>query len=106
MRLIAFAARVNTMEPETSENLDRFLVRFSQVKAFQIAPCVINADMSIQRPLFEVAITKDQLYVRDAWQIGLNDVDMVGVFPDDSPIIPEGISDAPIKKLLEWKRNR
>jgi hypothetical protein len=44
--------------------------------------------------------------VRQAWEIGLNDPDAVGVYQDDSPLVPERRDNAPVIELLAWKRSR
>jgi hypothetical protein len=104
-RIMAIVSRVHTMEPDSSENLDTFLTRYIRIGRFWIAPCVI-AGSSFPTPLFEHRIEKQQLHVRDAWQIGKNDFDMIGVLPDDDPIIPDGMTEPPVAALLAWKRSR
>jgi len=106
MRMAAIAARVQTMEPTSSENLDRFLTRYSEVNRYWIAPIVAHEDGSLEEPQLELRIEKRKLYVRDAWQIGRNDFDAMGVLPDDDPIVPEGIADPPVAALLAWKRGK
>ena len=47
-----------------------------------------------------------KLYLRDAWAVGKNDLDSVGILPDDDPIIPADKPNAPVLELLEGKRNQ
>jgi hypothetical protein len=45
--------------------------------------------------------------VRDAWTIGVNDIDGPGVMPDDDVSIPaDRLNDAPVLELLKWKEAR
>ena len=42
---------------------------------------------------------------REAWEVGINDMDNATILPDDDPIIPEEhLNDAPVLELLEKKR--
>ena len=43
---------------------------------------------------------KRKIEFREAWTIGVGDIDSPGVLPDDDPIIPARVSDAPVCKLL------
>ncbi len=47
---------------------------------------------------------KRELYVREAWKIGRNDVDAVAIKEEDEPIIPSGQENPPVLELLRWKR--
>ena len=102
-RMVALAARVHTMKPMTSENIDRFLMRYATVNTYAVAPCVASGNDEIEEPMFDVRITKRHLYVRDAWQIGLNDLDAMGIVLDDDLIIPDGEDNPPVLELLKWK---
>ena len=52
-------------------------------------------------------VLKRHLNVREAWEIGINDIDVAGVVPDDDVQIPGGREvDAPVLQLLEWKRQK
>ena len=43
---------------------------------------------------------------REAWEVGLNDIDSVAVLPDDDPIIPDNHQcDAPVLEVLRKKRS-
>jgi hypothetical protein len=49
-------------------------------------------------------ILKQELQIRDAWEIGVNDIDSSGVFLDDDVVIPrEHAKDAAVLELLQWK---
>jgi hypothetical protein len=39
-------------------------------------------------PLSSVVLEKNELIVREAWQIGPNDVDIIGIKEEDDVIIP------------------
>ncbi len=103
--LSIMVSRLNQMYPDTGENLTRFQGLFESAGAYDLTFGLIRAanegiELGSQR------IRKRALFVRDAWQIGLNDPDCVGVDPKLDPIIPEGQSNAPVLELLERLRKR
>ena len=51
-------------------------------------------------------ILKRHVTVVDAWQVGPNDIEVMAIDEDDEPVIPEGISDAPIIDVLKRKFNK
>ena len=56
-------------------------------------------------PSAQFVIAKRQLYIREAWQIGENDSDIVALREDDEPIVPEGVIDPPVNKALRQIRS-
>lgn len=103
-QMVAIGARVHTMKPTSSQNFDMFMDRFTKLHAYGIAPCVADSKDQVKESMLDLHIRKWHLNVRDAWQIGLNDLDCVGILPDDDPIIPEGESAPPVTELLEFRR--
>jgi hypothetical protein len=57
-------------------------------------------------PTFRVAlhVAKRELIVRDAWQIGENDPDLLALLDDDDPIVPPYVAKPPVTKALEIAR--
>jgi len=94
------------MEPSSSLNLDRFLERYGRVGHYFLVPATGDGASIESLKFGKYGITKRHLNVRDAWTIGRNDLESVGIRPDDDPIIPEGKRDAPITLLLEAIRRR
>ncbi len=99
-------SRVHTMTPKSSQNLDSFLHAYRDVGAYFVAPAVVDGSAQFPESIGDFSILKRGLTVRNAWEIGRNDFDQVGILPDDQPAIPEGVIDAPIKELLDWKQTR
>ncbi len=44
------------------------------------------------------------MIIKDAWEIGENDVDRVVIRGNDRPIIPEGNTNAPVLKILNQSK--
>lgn len=103
---VAFNARVNTMEARSSENLDRFLKSYEMVGKYAIAPCAFESEVRVKEPMLSLAIKKWHLNIREAWEIGPNDLDGIGIRPDDDPVVPPGESNPPVFALLDRDASR
>jgi hypothetical protein len=101
-RLVFMVSRCNTMAPTSDANLQRFLGSYEAASRYYLAGAVITDEQSRPVPVSDVYIAKRELNVRDAWQIGRNDPDVVGIRDDDDPIIPAGQQDAPVLDVLRW----
>src|SRR5262249_11716399 len=105
-KIVLAVARVHTMTPSTSSNLDRFLDCYAKAGSHSFTYATPASDGREFDLAPEPPILKTHLHVREAWQIGLNDLDGVGLREDDEPIIPSNETEAPVIPLLEWKRQR
>jgi len=102
-----FRSRLNTMVPITSTNLQLFLESYAAKGEYLLAPAIGRGSETFPDLLADVGIVKRRLRVREAWQIGRNDLDIVGVDGDDDPIIPpEQTARAPVLAVLRWKRDQ
>lgn len=108
-KLIAMMARVQEMTPETDTNLKRFLDAYAAAGKWYLGVArILNTP---QGPTFEIlqdgSIAKEQLIIREAWEIGVTDQDAIGVSEGDDVAIPDSRrSDAPVLELLRWKREQ
>ena len=96
--------RLHTMQPSSNENLDRFLESVRKSGLYLLAHAVEDDNSYSIKPIFDDAIVKRQLHVRQAWEVGRHDPDSVGVLTDDDPIIPIDQQNAPVLSLIEWRR--
>lgn len=96
-------SRICRMDPPDSKNLNAFLVRFERIGRYMLVPAVFSNEFQQQDFQFDLWIGKRSLRVVPAWQLGKNDPDGVALRPDDDPIIPDGVQDAPVTALLERK---
>jgi hypothetical protein len=99
-------SRIHTMTPESSNNLDSFLEAYSKFSKFWIAPAVVDRSGQYPDSIGDFRILKHDLTVKEAWEIGRHDIDMVGILPGDDPIVPEGVDKPPVKELLEYIRDQ
>jgi hypothetical protein len=102
----AMMSRIHTMTPDTSRNLDAFLKAYRKVGEYFIAPAVVDRNGRYPEPIGDVCILKRELIIREACEIGRNDIDCVGILPEDQPIIPDGVDAKIINDLLALKRSK
>ena len=103
-KTVQMIARINTMTPSTSENLSRFLSTFDEKKSYILSYAVVKDERIIESSLVkEKSIRKFDINVLEAWEIGPNDIEVMAIHSDDDPLIPEGISNAPIIESLKRK---
>lgn len=94
------------MHPPDSKNLDAFLARFERVGRYLLVPAHFKNESQPAEFFWDLCVEKRTLRVLPAWKLGMNDPDGVGLRPDDDPIIPEGVQDAPVLGLLEWRKRK
>jgi hypothetical protein len=106
-KTVVLVSRVNRMDAETTKNLDAFLNEFDKYGAYYLMPVKLPASPG-EVPDLESRqyLLKGHIHVRPAWQIGEHDYDMVALDVDEDPVIPDGITDAPVLKAMARKRDR
>jgi len=67
--------------------------------------CLGAVLLAISSNFYRTAV---ELHIKQAWEIGQNDMEMVAITEDDDPIIPDDIKNPPVQKVLEnlkkWRR--
>jgi hypothetical protein len=89
------------MTPDSSVNLERLIEGYKNIKKFILCPAEITFNPQSINPYPSHGILKTELIIREAWEIGLNDPDRMGITPDDNPIIPSDIKNAPVLEILK-----
>ena len=102
---IIMMSRFHLMEPSSDFNLRTFLNSYEKFHTYALAYCILNGQGQEPTPVFDNYIVKHELHVRDAWQVGRHDPDVVGILEDDDVIIPPDQPSAPVVELLRWKRS-
>ncbi|WP_020167399.1 MULTISPECIES: hypothetical protein [Methylotenera] len=97
-------SRIQTMTPDTHENLSRFLNAYKSFNIFCLIPAVFILGSSEPKVIRDLFIFKKALTIKPAWQIGENDEDSCVLQLDDDPIIPAGETAPPVLKALERRR--
>ena len=97
-KMFGLVSRIIRMTPSNSNNLNNFISAYQREGAFLLAPA---QEDKYSPTLFEqLVITKWHLQIRQAWQIGENDPDIIALQEDDDPIIPACVADPPVYRSL------
>lgn len=101
-------SRIHTMTPSQSTNLENF-------KAYRktggtIKLCVMqiqDKQMNLDTQRLRSSIVFSNFVFKNAWEIGENEIDTVGVLPTDNPIIPHGHEeDAPVLRISRLRTTK
>jgi hypothetical protein len=103
---VVLVSRIHTMNADTSGNLNKFLESFHAVGKFLLAPASIDEKLQPGGLSMNLTIEKSQLTVRPAWEVGLNEHEIVAIQPDDNPVLPKGKSNIPILAVLDFKKKK
>lgn len=98
------AFRIHEMNPTSSKNLDDLVSMYNQLKYFILIPAEFDSENLRVRPFFNLGIKKNEISIRNAWEIGDHDPDMPCIKKGDDPVIPDSEVDPPIKRLLDRLR--
>lgn len=71
---------------------------------FWIAPAYLNAGTGQPEMLLKYAILKNNVTIKDAWEIGENDWLSAAITIDDDPVIPPHIVKAPVMDVISRLR--
>lgn len=101
-QVITLPSRFHRMEAQNSNNLDNLIKGYNMYKKFILVPAHIDSNFEMA-PVIELGILKTELTIKNAWEIGIHDVERVVITEGDDPIIPNDITDAPILEVLKEK---
>lgn len=100
-RYFGVTARFHEMTPNNSNNLKIIEDALKTTKKFLFCPALISADGSKIEPYFDKSIIKKDIKIKNAWEIGLHDIESSVIKTGDEPLIPENIKDAPVLEILK-----
>lgn len=101
------SSRSTTMTPPDLRNVEMFLQHFAASGSYVLVPTRVSA-AGQARPQtagdleLDLGIVKQAFHVRDAWQIGLGDLDAFAIRSTDDVFIPDG-QEAPVSELFKWR---
>ena len=96
------ASRFHKITPDNPTSLNNLAAGWGMFKKYRFVPAKLLAGGQVE-PYFDKAIVKTSLVIKDAWEIGENDLDQVVILSDSNPIIPPNIKNAPVLKVLKKK---
>lgn len=103
---IILMTKISTMTPTNPRNLEGFLESYSRFGYFTLAPFFIDKKTGKHEPLNEWGFVMKELFVRNAWEVSINDLEMTAIKATENPIIPKEITNAPVLEVLKMKRER
>ena len=90
------------MEPDNSINLDNFKKHLSRGFGYFLVPATFNSKNSQPEIADEKYwIKKNNIKIIEAWKIGENDIELMAISVDDTPIIPFDVVNAPVIAALK-----
>lgn len=95
-----------TMNAESHANLNLFLDTFAKTKFFWFAPAYGVPGMTQPKPSLELGFLCRDIVIRNAWEIGVNDLDLVAVSANAEPVIPPDVKNAPVLELIKKRKER
>jgi hypothetical protein len=103
-RYFSVTARFHQMTPDNPENLYRIEKIIGNKKPFLFFPAMITKDGKDLVPFIDKAIVKNNIDIKNAWELSINDPDSVVILNDDDPIIPIEIKNAPVLEILQNRK--
>ncbi len=103
---LIMVSRINRMQPRDPRNLTGFLESYHRAGRYLVVPAAFSNAQEPPQFFVHLAIGKTELHVRPAWLIGENDPDLCVLHADDTPLIPDGETDPPVLRALDWIRSR
>jgi hypothetical protein len=100
-REIVSVSRVHHMDNTNPVNLKMFQERFGRTKKFRLIPAQLPSEQRDGVLFDDLEIVKNSIRIIPAWQVGENDLDSAAIGPNDDPIIPAEVTDAPILRVLD-----
>ena len=103
-KILIVTSRMHTMEPQSNFNLRTFIEHYRAIGTYGFMPALSHGATSPPDLFYARAILMRDLQIRDAWEIGLNDPDVVAISANDDPIIPPGKDNPPVAQVLKQLR--
>lgn len=100
-KLFAVATRIHEMNPDNPKNLNNLINLFNSTNKYKLYPAKISHNGKDIEPFFNKSILKTTLIIKNAWEIGENDLDRAAIKGSDRPIVPVGNTKAPVLEILK-----
>lgn len=103
--IINNATRFHQMNCTDDKNIGilESIINSGKNNKISILPMIIQNNKEIQ-PLWEYEIHLKSVNIKQAYEIGKDDLEATVILKDDDPIIPIHMKAAPVKELLELKK--
>ncbi len=106
-RFVASMSRVNRMDPTSHANLTAFTTDYQAFGGYALVPAVWDQSQTQPEFLWDAPyIVKRGIYIRDAWEIGLNDPDSTVLQDTDEPVVPDDRQHYPALEVIQREKSR
>ena len=100
--IITMPTRFHQMNCTNDKNINTLeKVISNKDSKISIFPVILKSGKPI--PLFDYEVFIKKVNIKDAYEIGKDDIEAMAILPTDNPIIPKNVEKVPIKELLELK---
>ena len=104
-KLFTMIARIQTMEPNNDSSWMQFEASYKAFKSFRIAPAYRVKGELYPEVAYNLGISIKQIIIKQAWEISIDDIEQVAIYPEDKILVPENITDPPFLKILKFKKD-
>lgn len=98
-RFLSLGVRIHTVQPKDNINLNNIINGFDHFQKYLFTPAYIDKNLKLN-PFPDLGLLKTELKVINAWEIGIGSFESSGILPNDRPIIPAEIENAPVLAVL------
>lgn len=105
-KLTTFISRLNTMTPASNENLRNFTKELEKSGSCRLSfGAIRNGKMYKPENAADKYIKLESLKIMDTWEVEINSIESAAIQLGDVPIIPNGVKDAPVLKVINQHKN-
>lgn len=88
-KLMTMFSRIHEMTPSTDQNWNNFEKEYKKYGSYRLSFGALFNGQFYPYPEFEkFSIKKKELVIKNAWEIGINDIERIVLKPEDEPFIP------------------
>ena len=101
-KLMTMLSRIHEMTPSTNQNWNNFEKEYKKYGSYKLSFGAFFNGQFYPYPEFEkFSIKKKELIIKNAWEVGVNDIERIVLRPDDEPLIPRDVEYIPFCELFE-----
>lgn len=101
-KLMTMLSRIHEMTPTTNQNWSNFEKEYKKYGSYKLSFGAFFNGQFYPYPEFEkFSIEKKELIIKNAWEVGFNDIEKIVLRHDDEPLIPKDVEYIPFFELFE-----
>lgn len=101
-KLITMISRIHTLTPSNSKNLEKFESSYNSLHSFYVtAGSMNNEGIKFYENFDTLLILKKDIFIVNAWEITVNDIEKIALFESDEVIVPPNVENAPYLEIFD-----